>query len=374
MAQAIGYGTAVAYTATAISSVSSTSLDATHFVAAFRDGSSSGAGMAVVGVISTGKVITYGSEYQFCSAISTATAIAKIDSTNFIVVYAGAPSYTMQAIVGTVANGNEISYGSEYQLVASNYPEIDIALLDSTHFVAVYTGASSKGQAKIGTISNGNEIAFGSVYDFNATNTRYPKVAVLDSTHFVISFIDASTSGSAKNIIGVVSGGNTITFGSKYEFCDLVSGSSEKTAVSTIDSTHFVVSFVDANVSNDGTSRIGTVTEENKIAFGSKYVFDSVDYLGSFSTAVLDSTTFIVSLYNSGPAKSYSYTGTISVIDNITFSVGYSFGSLTFSSIKVSTLNATSFVIGYKDESDSNIGKARVGSLQSISSNFLAFF
>jgi len=99
----------IATSETAYNSV--TALDATHFVVAYRDHSNSDYGTAVVGTVS-GTAITFGSEYVFNSAVTIYISATTLDATHFVVAYRDdGNSYYGTALVGTVS-GSTITYVS----------------------------------------------------------------------------------------------------------------------------------------------------------------------------------------------------------------------------------------------------------------------
>ena len=126
-----------------------------------------------------------------------------IDSTHFVVSYRDTDNSGYgTAIIGTITNGNEISFGSEYVFNADNTAYVSTYKIDTTHFIVSYQDVnnSDAGTSIVGTIANGNEISFGSGYVFNATSSLYNKVVVIDSTHFVVSYYDGGNSKYGKAI------------------------------------------------------------------------------------------------------------------------------------------------------------------------------
>ena len=131
-------------------------------------------------------------------------------------------------------------------------------------------------------------ISYGSEYVFNQASTSDISVSALDSTHFVVGYMDAGNSYYGTCIIGTISG-STISYSSEYVFN---SATTYNISVSALDSTHFVVGYRDNGNSYYGTCIIGTVSGST-ISYGSEYVFNSANtYYISVST--LDSTHFVV--------------------------------------------------------------------------------
>ena len=107
-------------------------------------------------------------------------------------------------MVGTVASGNSISFGSVYTFESNSCENVDITTLDSTHIVIAFEDVTDgeKGKAIVGTISSGNQVSFGSEYEFNAGTTNRLYIATVDSTHIAIAYEDKGNSSYGTAIIG----------------------------------------------------------------------------------------------------------------------------------------------------------------------------
>ena len=265
----------------------------------YRDYGGDSYGCAKIGTVSSGDEITYGSEYVFNSAQTSNISCATLDSTHFVVGYTdNGNSYRGTAIVGVVSSGDQIAYGSEYVFNTLMATNISCAALDLTHFVVGYTdnGNNGRGTAIVCVVSSGNQIAYGSKYVFNSVGADYISCAALDSTHFVVGYRDygGDSYGCAK--IGTVSSGDEITYGSEYVFN---AAAILYSSCATLDSTHFVVGYEDNGGDNYGCAKIGTVSSGDEITYGSEYVFNSAQ-TSNISCATLDSTHFVVGYRDSG--------------------------------------------------------------------------
>ena len=121
--------------------------------------------------------------------------------------------FTQNPLIALVLFMGAIAYGSEYVFNAGTSSYISVSVLDSTHFVVAYQdgGNSYYGTAIIGTVSSGNQIAYGSEYVFNAGASYFISVSVLDSTHFVVAYKDGGNSNYGTAIIGTVVFAPTVT-------------------------------------------------------------------------------------------------------------------------------------------------------------------
>ena len=356
----IGYGSEYVFNAANTLEISASSLDSTHFVVVYKDDGGADYGCAKVGTIS-GTTISFGSEYIFNSANTVNISVSAINSTHFVVAYKdyGGDGYG-HCKFGTVSSVDEIAYGAEATFNSADSYTMSTDSLDSTHFV-VAGGNSSYGTAYVGTIS-GTSITFGSEYTFNSAITINISISSIDATHFVVAYKDYGGDGYGHCKVGTVSSVNQIAYGSEYPFN---SASTSYISVSSLDSTHFVVAYRDGGDSNYGKAIVGTVSSVNEIAYGNEYPFNSAstNYL---SVSSLDSTHFVVA-YRDGGDSNYgkAIVGTVSSVNEIAYGSDTEFnaGSTYYSSI--TALDATHFVVAYKDTGNLNKGTAIHGTYTS---------
>ncbi len=298
-------------------------------------------------------IIMYGSTYQFNSGGVDYNSADALDDSHFVVAYWDeGNNYYGTARVGTVS-GNEITYGSENVFVYDPAYHISTAALNSTHFVVAYRYGDF-GNAFLGSVS-GNDITWEDNTDFNDNSTYYTTLSVFNSTSFVVTYDDYET-GKAFAKVGTVAN-NQITFGSEYEFeSDGISWSSSSTV---LDSDSFIVSYVeDDNSNNDyGKTVIGTVSNGNQISFGSTYTFNSNKTRG-ISVENLNSTHFVIGYTDSsidwlGKTK----LGVVSNGDQITFTSTVKEDSA--SNRAIAAINSTHFINAYRNGNNNN-GEVRV--------------
>jgi len=286
----ITYGSEYEFNAASSVYISVARLDDTHFVVAFSDSDESDEGIAMIGTVS-GTTITFGSEYEFNAADTEYISVAMLDSTHFVVGFQdeGGDDYGI-AMIGVVSNEDEITFGSEYIFNSADTRSISVATLDSSHFVIAYSDIDSGyGNAIIGTVSSGDNIAYGSEYQLNDAGAYKNQVDVIDSTHFVVVFQDAGSTNDGTAIIGVVSNENEIAYGSKHVF-DTVANFSPNVFV--LNSTNIIVVYGDDT--NSTGNAIGGVVNGNSIVFDTrKAIFNNVD-TDYIDIAKISSTKFVV--------------------------------------------------------------------------------
>jgi len=279
----ISFGTAVVFNSGYTDNTSATYDSANEkVVLAYRDGGNSYYGTAIVGTVS-GTSISFGAEAVFNSGFADYIS-ATYDSTNGKVVIAyrdGSNSSYGTAIVGTVS-GTSISFGAEAVFRSANSEHVTATYDSANNKVVIAYLVTATGWAIVGTVS-GTSISFGSAVVFETAGSTYLS-ATYDSTNekIVIAYRGNLSYGTA--IVGTVSG-TSISFGTAAVF-----ESGQVLDISaTYDSTNgkVVIAYRDTDNSSYGTAVVGTVSGTS-ISFGSPAVFETAD--SRDISAVYDST------------------------------------------------------------------------------------
>lgn len=335
----------------------SASLDSTHFVVAWRDANDGDQGKCVIGTVS-GSSVTYGSIVTFNAADTRNPSIAKIDSTHFAIVFRDTgDSGKGKAMIATVASGDVITFGAEYTFAAGTANNPDVKLLDSTHIVISWDDVTNTdGSAIVGTISLTDVITFGTRVAFKSTSINGSRIAVLDSTHFAAIFKGESNEYVASRV-GVVTAGTIITFGTEVS---VLATSSNSADVYPIDSTHFLVAYTD-NTAGLVSGNVGTVSSGDVISIGTKY--SAGISINEVKARMITSTTFFLAGITGGTVLN-AITGSLSG-SVITYDTEVTADSGTNGYVGADTLSSTSLVITYSNTDSSPIGTARIGTLSS---------
>ena len=207
------------------------------------------------------------------------------------------------------------------------------------------------------------DITFGSEYVFNSGETYYIVAVALDESKFVAAYWDYAAGYNGTAIIGTVSG-NTISYGTENVF-HTGSGAGD-ISLDNIDASSFVLCY--KGLGNDGQGRIGTVSGTT-ISFGSAYEYETGNAANN-SVAVLDATHFVV-CYREWDNSSYG-TAVIGTVSGTAISYGseYIFNSAATSFTSAIRLSASKFVVAYRDEGNSNYGTAIIGSVSGTTITF----
>ncbi len=354
---AITFGSENIFSSAATDQISTAWLDSTHFVVAYRDGGDGYNGKAVVGVVSGTGITSYGTPVEFISTVTNDVSVAVLDSTHFVVVFRDpVDSQVGKARVGVTSGTTISSFGSANTFDSGgSMVEMSVAALDSTHFVVAYRNGSSSnnGTAIVGVTSGTTISSYGSPNIFNSADTTFPSVAILDSTHFVVAYIDAGNSNHGTAIVGVVSGTTISSYGAENVFN---SATITSPSVSVLDSTHFVVTYNDTS----GKAIVGVTSGTTISSYGSESEFESTAVNGT-SVSALSGTEFVVA-YDDGDASGDARVGTVSGTTISGYGDEVAFNSASTDWISVSALNSTDFAIAYKDTGGDGYGAAIIGS------------
>ena len=352
-----GWGDELVFSAASTYFVAVSDLSATDFVIAYRDNGNSYYGTAIVGTI-TGGSVTWGEESVFNAASTSYVSVSGLSTTDFVVAYSdeGNSGYGT-AIVGTVSGGS-VAWGEESVFNTAYTHYVAVSGLSATGFVVAYCdqGNSNYGTAIAGTAIWGS-VTWGDESVFNAAPT-YPVVAVsgLSATDFVVAYRDRGNSSYGTAIVGTVSGGS-VTWGSESVFhASSISGA----AVSALSTADFVVAYCDENNSSYGMAVVGTVSGDS-VTWGSESVFNAAST--SYVAVSGLSTTGFVLVYRDDDNSSYgtAIVGTVSG-GSVTWGHESVFNTASTSSVAVSGLSATDFVVAYSDGGNLGYGTAIAGS------------
>jgi len=179
-------------------------LDSTHFVQCYdTDGTN-----AKVGTVSGGNSISFGNEYQCYVDSGAYHEMTAMDATHFVIIYnACTAGQVGWCVVGVVSSGNVITFGDNTQFWPSEVHELGIDKLDSTNFALAfqdYEDANKKGFGMIGTIANGDEISYSDEYEFNAVETENNLIVGLDDSNFAVCYRDEGGADYGIARIGVL--------------------------------------------------------------------------------------------------------------------------------------------------------------------------
>jgi urease beta subunit len=239
-----------------------------------------------------------------------------------------------------------------------------IAKLDSTHVVIAFQDDADgdKGKVVVGSVDGTTiTVALDSAVLFESGDCEYLSVAALDSTHFVIAFMDLTDGRKGKVIAGSVAGvAITITADSASVYDNAICMYMHIAALS---STHFVIAYR-GNL-NKGYVIAGSVAGVAiTITADSGSIFENGDCREN-SIAALSSTHFVIAFRDYGDgSKGKVIAGSVAgVAITITADSGSIFNTVASSSICIAVLSSTHFVIAFRIVAE---GKVIAGSVAGV--------
>ena len=265
---------------------------------------------------------------------------------------------TVEYLKGTESTTN---FGTEAIFNSVDTDDVSSAVLDSTHIVVAYRDEGGAGYgygyARIGVIS-GNGITYGAKHAFNSASTYYVSVAALDTTHFVIAYMDAGNSYYGTAIVGEVTGTTITSYGAEHVFN---SAWTSYASVAALDSTHFIIVYSDIGNSYFGTAIVGLVTGTTITSYGAENVLSAS---ATYYTAVvaLDSTHFAVAYQDYGGSnRGIAIVGLVTGTTITSYGSAKIFNETETTYVSVAALDSTHFIIVYSDIGNSGYGTAIVG-------------
>ena len=405
----ISFGTAVVFNSGSTDKTRSV-FDSTNnkIVIGFSDDADSSKGKAVVGTIS-GTDITFGSEVEFEQGQLDSHGAAAFDSDTGKVVFAyrqnassgGSTDFKRgTAVVGTVS-GTSISFGTPVAFdTTGDYGEnsgANAAVYDTNakKILVVYPRTVSGSYSNRGHVFplkvDGTTIVADTPNNFNGaatagytsisfdTNVNKSLIAFNhDSNEYasVVSYSPLKRNLTSENFLGFMSGeinvvSRTQAIGTAVQY---ESGNAPQSNI-TFDSTNnkIVITFRDVNNSNYASAIVGTVDpSDNSISFGSSAVFSTSST--AENKPVFDSNAGkVVIAYGDGGNSNYG-TAVVGTVSGTSISFGtpvvYNSGNATVSNGIAFDSNSNRVVISYKDQAQSDHGKAIVGSVSGTSISF----
>tara|TARA_R100001463_G_scaffold2169_2_gene9186 strand:- start:2134 stop:3591 length:1458 start_codon:yes stop_codon:yes gene_type:complete len=230
-------------------------------------------------------------------------------------------------------------------------------------------GNSNYGTAVVGTVS-GTSISFGSPVVFLSNQVRFLSAAFASNENkVVIAFRHDNSDGDPYAVVGTVSG-TSISFGSVSAIVTDTMTAEPIACIFDSGTGKIVVAWTNSAVFNFGYAAVGTISGTD-ISFGTGVIFESGatrDISGTFDST--NGKAVIVFRDDADSDKGKAVVGTVS-------GTSISFGSAAEFESGDTRVTASTFdtdngkvVIAYKDIDDSSKGKAVVGTVDGTSISF----
>lgn len=200
-----------------------------------------------------------------------------------------------------------------------------------------------------------SDIAFGAEYEFKNKKVQYIDSEYLSDSKFVVAFQDYKEGKKGAAVIGTYSG-DVISFGNASTFNG---GNTEDVSLCKLDDNTVVVAYRDKGDSDNGYAVIGTISGTS-ISWSNEFVFDAgkVDYV---NVVAIDATTIVVTYQDD--TDSDIGKGVVGIISGgaISFGSPSVFYNSKSDHIKTTALSGGYFVTVIQDEDNNDQGTAISG-------------
>ncbi len=247
-------------------------IDSTHYLCAY-EGSSDDGWAVILTVNPVNWAITKGTPFEFDNKNGETPALVKIDSTHYLCAYEGDKSDGWAVVLVVDTSSGTVTKKTPFEFDNKKGKTSALAQIDSANYLCTYAGNGDDGWATILTVNAGTwAIAKGTSYEFDNKKGKTPALAQIDSTHYLCSYTGDNDDGWA-TVLTVNTGSKTVSKESSYEY-DTVKGKTP--ALAQIDSTHYLCTY--AGNGDDGWATILTVNPSSwAITKGTPFEFDNED-------------------------------------------------------------------------------------------------
>ena len=330
----------------------------------YRDNGNSGHGTAIIGTVpnaagEAGTVMTFASEIVYSPVNATVPGNVVFDSFNPGQFVVNVSNPTGRAVLGQIAD--------------------DVTNLTSTNFLGTSTAAFADGETatvipvggvavSVSNIAMSIPVGAETVYNVGSTYSTQVSFDPNNASKCVIVYTDSANSNAGTAIVGTLSG-TTITFGTEVVF-NSASSDSPSVAFDPSTSGKFVVTYMDEGNSNAGTAIVGTLSGTT-VSFGTAVVFDANSRSSKVEFDPNNAGKLLI-VYRDWGAGGYgkAIIGTMSG-SSLSFGTASFWASRLLNFVGLAIDPSTSkFVITYKDQVNSDYGRAVVGAISGTSVSF----
>ncbi len=245
-------------------------IDATHYLCAYT--SYNDHGWALILTVNTSDwTLTKGTAFEFDEIYGKTPVLEKIDATRYLCAYDGPSNKGTARMLIVDPSDWTISRGAGfvYKINHGTYPAL--AAIDSTHCLCVYASASNDGWAVVLNINTSDWSLTKNVdYEYDTTMGLYPDVAQINSNEYLCAYTGPDYDGWA-TVLEVNTGDWSITEGASLEF-DSITGVTPTLA--KIDSYRFLCAY--SGPGDDGYAVV--LDTSGTLSAGPKLEYDPAGY------------------------------------------------------------------------------------------------
>ena len=273
----INFGAASTFAAYTSFDIGACTIDTNKIAVIYPDGDLLWDGYARVATVSGTTIGTWGTAIEIETGDMEAPSCAKLDTDKFISCYNDETNSNTQTCVASTVSGTTVSPGTPNDIAVTDYygtGRSSTAQLETDKFVhCFYANDVTSAICSVGTVS-GTTIVHGTPNVITTDNKDAPDVDVLDTDKFVVTL--GAQSGASTNgfIRAATVSTRAITYGTGV---DAITGNGElMTAITKIDTTHFVITGNNNNDGDKGVSRYSSVDWADKsLTLGDVEIFET---------------------------------------------------------------------------------------------------
>ena len=245
-------------------------IDSTHYLCVYAgDGDD---GWAVVLTVDTGDwSISKQTPFEFDNQKGEVPALAQIDSTHYLCAYEGDGNKAWSVVL-TVDTGDwSVSKETPFEFDDDDIWSPALVQIDGTHYLCAYSDEDDDGWAVVLTVDTGDwDISKETPFEFDSSQGWAPALAQINSTHYLCAYCGSGDDGWAV-VLTVDTGDWDISKETPFEFDDQIAWG---IALAQIDSSNYLCPYT--SLGDDGwATRLTVNTVSWEISQGSPYEFDS---------------------------------------------------------------------------------------------------
>jgi hypothetical protein len=214
-------------------------IDSTHYLCAYAGNLDDGQAVVLTVDTDTWNISTE-TPFEYDAVNGQTPALSQIDSNHYLCAYSG-PGDDGWAVVFTVDNGTwEITGETPFEFETNNATAPALARIDESHYLCVYADKFSDGHAVVLTVNTSTwEITEETPLEYDTVNADAAALAKIDNTHYLCAYSDKFNDGQAV-VLTVNTGTWDITKETPLEY-DTANG--ETPSLLQIDSTHYLCAY-----------------------------------------------------------------------------------------------------------------------------------
>ena len=214
-------------------------IDATHYLCVYTGMAVDG--FAVILTVDTGNwSISKETPFEYDTSNGEAPALYKIDNTHYLCAYEGVGGDGFVNIL-KVDTGNWTiteEYDLEFDPSMGQFPAL--AQIDQTHYLCVYAGPGDDGWATVLTVNTGTwTITNQTPFEYDTLTGLTPALLKIDDTHYLCVYQGGASTGWA-GVLTVDTGSWIITKETAFQFDNVMCQNPD---LSQIDSTNFLCAY-----------------------------------------------------------------------------------------------------------------------------------